>query len=109
MSKNMEELLRQYRDKLESVSESHIKKIILFGSYARGDFRNDSDIDVMILVDLDEAQMEQYQNKVSDITYDFNWENQTEIMPVVLNVDHFNYWKNAYMFYKNVEEEGVEL
>ena len=53
--------------------------------------------------------MEQYQNKVSDITYDFNWENQTEIMPVVLNVDHFNYWKNAYMFYKNVEEEGVEL
>lgn len=41
----------------------------------------------------------------SDITYDFKWENQTEIMPVILNVNHFNYWKNVYMFYKNVEKK----
>ena len=31
------------------------------------------------------------------------------IMPIVKNIDQFEYWKNAYMFYKNVDQEGVIL
>lgn len=108
-TKSVENLLKEYRKQLEAVSDSHIEKMILYGSYARGDFKKDSDIDVMILVDLDEFQMKPYENKIYDITYDFNSEYGTDIMPVVQNLDHFNYWKRAYLFYKNVEEEGVVI
>ena len=31
--------------------------ILLYGSYARGDFRPDSDIDIMILVDLSDDEI----------------------------------------------------
>ena len=53
MPKQIEELLKVYRGELESATDYRIKKVILYGSYARGDFRPDSDIDVMVLVDTD--------------------------------------------------------
>lgn len=33
------------------------KKVILYGSYARGDYRDDSDIDIMILLDLSDMDI----------------------------------------------------
>ena len=53
MPKRIEELLRAYRGELETATGYRVKKVILYGSYARGDFRPDSDIDVMVLVDTD--------------------------------------------------------
>ena len=44
-----------------------LKKIILYGSYARGDYNSSSDIDIMILTD---DEIEIYRNKISDIAYD---------------------------------------
>ncbi len=109
MPKDIEKLLKDYRKKVESVSDSHVKRIILYGSYARDDFKFDSDIDVMVLVDLDDLFMKAYEDKIIDLTYEFNYEYGTDIMPVIQNIEHFEYWKNAYMFYKNVETEGVEI
>lgn len=107
MPKKIEDLLKEYRREIENISDNHIKKIILYGSYARGDYSQDSDIDIMVLMDLEEPQIKAYENKIYDATYYFNDVNETEIMPVVQNIYHFNYWKKAYMFYRNVEEEGV--
>lgn len=107
MPDNMEKLLQSYRKTIERETGQDIKEMILYGSYARGDFRKDSDIDIMILADTDETGLKQLESKVMDITYDFNWDHGTEIMPAVQDIKHFNYWKKAYLFYRNVEEEGV--
>lgn len=34
---------------------------------------------------------------------------QWEIMPIVKNINHFQYWLPADPFYKNVKNEEVEL
>jgi len=34
-----------------------LKKVIVYGSYARGDYQKNSDIDIMILVDADETEI----------------------------------------------------
>ncbi len=109
MPLNVKKLLYLYRKELEAVSDGHMKRIILYGSYARGDFKPDSDVDVMILLDLADSELRSYEKKICDITYDFNMEHETDIMPVVQNFDHFNYWKNAYMFYHNIETEEVAI
>ncbi|MBQ9990459.1 MAG: nucleotidyltransferase domain-containing protein [Lachnospiraceae bacterium] len=109
MSVDLQELLKLYRQQLENVVGAQIKKIILYGSYARGDFKINSDIDVMILVDTPDTDMRECESKICDVTYDFNCEHDTEIMPVVQEVKHFNYWKKSYMFYRNVDEEGVPI
>lgn len=109
MPTKIRQLLQSYRQQLEAVSNGHIKKVILYGSYARGDNRPDSDIDIMILVDVKDSALSSYENKFLDVTYDFNLEHNTDIMPIVQNMNHFDYWKNAYMFYHNVDTEGVAI
>ena len=83
--------------------------MILYGSYARGDFRPDSDIDIMILVDLTDLEIEKYRKHLSWITFDFNDEHDTDIKPIAKSDAHFKKWLSAYPFYANVRKEGVEL
>lgn len=41
-------LLKQYIEEIGKIYGEHLKSVILYGSYARGDFRPESDIDIMI-------------------------------------------------------------
>ena len=109
MPKAMYNLIGQYIEEIKKIYGSHVRQIILYGSYARGDFRPDSDIDIMILVDSTEDTIKQKGRMVSDITFDFNLDHDIMIMPIVKNVNHFQYWLPADPFYKNVKNEGVEL
>ena len=52
MPVSMKTLLEQYTKILQKIYGKHLKSVILYGSYARGDYREDSDIDIMILLDL---------------------------------------------------------
>lgn len=90
---------------------NRVKKIILYGSYARGDYNEGSDIDIMILTDLSNEEIIEYRDKISDIAYDIECENNFDITlsPLVKNIDRFNYWLEALPFYMNVQKEGVVL
>lgn len=43
MTRNVQILMGEYHSCIESVSDGHLKKIILYGSYARGDYTAGSD------------------------------------------------------------------
>ncbi len=86
-----------------------MKQIILYGSYARGDYRDDSDIDLMVLVDLPEEETDRYSDELSEVGFEYNVSYGIWIMPVVKNKNHFQYWCDAYPFYNNVMKEGISL
>lgn len=109
MSQRINEILKKYVDEIHKLYGSRLKTVILYGSYARGDFDQDSDIDIMILVDLEDQEIREKGHLLSDITFDYNFDNDLAIMPVVKNLDHFNKWLRAYPFYYNIKREGVEL
>lgn len=87
----------------------HLKTVILYGFYARGDFREDSDIDIMILLDIDDIEIKDYRHQLSEVTYEFNIDNDIDIKPIAKSQEHFNKWIRAYPFYSNIANEGVEL
>lgn len=48
LPKQIDDMLQKFVEQSVKSYEPHIQKIILFGSYARGDFRSDSDIDLIL-------------------------------------------------------------
>ena len=77
--------------------------------YARGDFREDSDIDIMLLVDLPEEKLNLFSDELSDLGFEYNVKHDIWFMPAVKNREHFKYWREAYPFYSNVAKEGISL
>ena len=109
MSKRMKNLMEQYVEQVRQIYGSHVQQIILYGSYARGDFRPDSDIDIMILLDMSDLELKAYSQSLSYMTYDFNLDNDLDIKPIAKSQEHFNKWVENYPFYTNVHNEGVLL
>lgn len=109
MPNQIKELLQQYVHDIHDIYGNTLKAVILYGSYARGDFNDSSDVDIMILVDATDEAIRKNGERISDITFDFNMDHDILIMPIVKNSQHFQYWLSAYPFYENVRSEGVEL
>lgn len=108
---NISNIIDKFVQGVNEILQNRVKKIILYGSYARGDYNNSSDIDIMILTDLTDDEIVEYRQKIWDYAYDIEWDNNFEIdlSPLVKNIDKFNYWLEALPFYMNVQKEGVIL
>lgn len=109
MPQSLHDILKKYVEDVRKLYGDHLKTVILYGSYARGDFRPDSDIDMMILVGLNEQEIKLEDRRLSTMTFEYDFDYDLNIMPIVKNIDHFNKWLRAYPFYYNVKKEGVEL
>lgn len=111
LPKNINNIINVFISKVNSMLSDRIDKIILYGSYARGDYNKDSDIDIMILTDLSDDEIAEYRTKIYDIAYDIEYENDFDICisPLLKNTNKFDYWVEALPFYTNVKNEGVVL
>lgn len=109
MKQTMDGLINEYVAAIRMIYGAHPKQVILYGSYARGDFNEDSDVDFMLLVDLPEDRLNEFSDALSELGYHFTVDYNIWFMPVVKNIDHFNYWCKAYPFYSNVVKEGISL
>lgn len=47
--KEKQEILQSFVTQMKNIFGKSLKKVILFGSYARGDNRENSDLDIIIL------------------------------------------------------------
>ncbi len=108
---NINKIIDEFVKGVCEILGNRMKKIILYGSYARGDFNKSSDIDIMILTDLTDNELSEYRQKIWDYAYEIEWDNAFDITlsPLVKNIDRFNYWLEAMPFYMNVQKEGVVL
>ena len=88
---------------------SSLAAVKLYGSYARGDFDDESDIDIMLVVDCEPSQLAKKEKAVSDFAFDLTL--KYEVLPSILLQDKQTYEKHkaTYPFFKNIEQEGVNL
>ena len=109
MAIEMQNLITEYVTAVKKIYGNHLKQVILYGSYARGDYTKDSDVDIMLLVDLDESELEIFSDALSELGFDYNVEYDIWMMPIVKNKKTFLHWSDIYPFYKNVKTEGISL
>lgn len=111
MPNSINKILEEFTNKVKLLLGDRIKKIILYGSYARGDYNKNSDIDIMILTDLNFEEIENYRDRISDIAYEIEEEYDFNISlsPIVKNIDNYNKRINVVPFYMNIQRDGVIL
>lgn len=90
---------------------SSLKDIILFGSYARGDFDTESDVDIALLFDIPRNEESKLNSSVADIVTEIDEQFGYTVLlsPIVISYSFFQEWKDTLPFYKNVAMEGVRL
>jgi predicted nucleotidyltransferase len=89
--------------------ELGVSRVILFGSKARGNYNEDSDIDVMILVDSNLSYLE-LSNKVSDIELQVI---SIVDVPLMSKVESLHDWGTSSSVWKSlklrIDKDGIEL
>lgn len=87
--------------------EKDFNGVVLYGSYARGDYDEESDIDIMIMVDMDRTQAVNYRKIVSEFCTNIDIDYGVLLAPKVQSKPFFDEWKTIIPFYKNVEKDGI--
>lgn len=86
-----------------------LDSVILFGSYARGDYDDESDIDIMILVDIGDVDVNFCTRQLYDNIYECNLQTDCVLSLCVVPSARFHRYKTILPFYRNVDREGIKV
>lgn len=94
---------------MKNIFGEELKHVVVYGSYARGDYNDHSDVDIMLLVGLSDDEIKKMENQVYDCAFRLELKYGVSISPIIKNQAFFEYWSDTLPFYKNVKKEGVEV
>ena len=97
-----EEMVNYYR----SVYGDSIDTIILYGSYARGDYSDDSDIDITAIVRGNRVELQKKLKKMWDFSTEVGLAYDVIVSPTVIPYDEFEQYKEKLPYYRNIVKEG---
>lgn len=86
-----------------------IVDIVLYGSYARGDYTEASDIDIAAVVRGSRQALQEKLKRVWDVSAELGLENDIIVSPTVIPYDEFMRYKQTLPYYRNIAEEGKKI
>ncbi|MCD7762418.1 MAG: nucleotidyltransferase domain-containing protein [Lachnospiraceae bacterium] len=101
----LDEIAKSYR----AAYGDDLFKILLYGSYARGDFCDDSDIDIAAIVRGSRQDLQDKLKQVWERANDLELEYETLVSPTVIPLDEYERYKKDVPYYSNIEKEGILL
>ena len=90
-----------------SVSDK-VTKIILFGSQARGDSEEGSDIDILVVTDVSEEQLSKIKRDMRHYADDICLEYDEVVSLIISTKIEYDTMQHM-LFYKNVARDGIVL
>ena len=106
MDEKVKRLVDRVKAHLHETYGDGIKRVILYGSHARGEATEDSDVDVLVLVD-PSLNYREVDESLSVLLYDIILEEHELVSVIVLPEDHFENRNLPFML--NVRKEGVTM
>jgi len=99
--------LKEFLTKLREQHGSEVVLVSLFGSKVRGDFDEESDIDVLLVV---EDRTSQLWEDIVEIETDLMLKYDTVISSLIMGRENYE-WHRRYRapLYRNIERDGIDL
>jgi predicted nucleotidyltransferase len=98
------DILKEFREELEKLYENRLKTIILYGSWARGEATEDSDIDVLIVLEGKVIPGKEI-DRMIDIITEINLKHGVLISVYPISEDDYSTINSPLLI--NVRREGV--
>jgi predicted nucleotidyltransferase len=106
MDAKIKKIAYEYQKGLRAIFGNNLVEIILYGSRARGDFDQDSDIDILCVMKKN-SNLADTIGKSSDLTASLSLKHDITISRIF--VKKSDYETMRYPFFMNVRREGVLL
>ncbi len=92
---------------LQALYGDRLAKLILYGSYARGEQQEGSDIDFLVVLKDKDIKTGEELRFMNSVLYDLDLRFNTTISAHPTTLNRYN--TSNYLYYKNVRKDGVEL
>jgi predicted nucleotidyltransferase len=106
---NLEIICKKVADCYRKIYGDAIRAIYLYGSYARGDYDEESDIDFTAIVEGEQLDLSRRRFKVSNDLSDISLDYDVVISFGVIPANLFEENKNFLAYYKNILKEGKRI
>jgi predicted nucleotidyltransferase len=106
---NLDAMMKTVYDKSIAEFGDNLDAVILYGSYARGDYDDESDIDVMIRVRMDKQELAKHRWDMSGLASDLSLEHNVTLSLHLQDDATLERYKNVVPYYLNVLREGVRI
>ena len=84
-----------------------LDKVILYGLYARGEATDESDVDVMAIIDNGKELENTLRRDMVDISYELSLAYGVEVTVLLQDKDEYEQWQKHIPFLRNVSREGI--
>ena len=85
-----------------------VKEAYLYGSYARGDYRDDSDVNILITIDLSEEDISEHHWDIAGLSSDLSLNHDVTVNINIKSADQFAKYCTALPLYQDVLKEGIK-
>lgn len=92
-----------------AVLNNRVCDAYLYGSYARGDYHEESDVDVLLLVDMDESAISDVWMQLAQVNSDLSLKHDVTVSVAVKPVSQFKRYCHILPYYQNVLKEGIRF
>ena len=100
-------VIEEFEERVKDKFADEIVKIVVFGSKARGDAGENSDIDILVITSSDDWRKG---DEIREIGYDLDEHIDYRLSIQVISESHMNYLRsNSFQVIKNIESEGVVI
>jgi predicted nucleotidyltransferase len=87
--------------------EERLYDVRLFGSFARGDFDEESDVDIITIVDMEESELRKYLDEICKIAVDLDFAYNIFLSPLLQSKQDYENRINLPGFYENIAKESI--
>ena len=107
--KALNELLKKIYSGAVDITGDNLCEAILYGSYARGDFDEESDIDIVLILSLDREETRKYKGSLTELMSSLSLSYDKVVCISCIPKKEFEQYRSVLPYYRNIDTEGVRL
>ena len=100
-------VLDELAENIHGLLGNRLDKIVLYGSYARGDNSGESDVDILVLTDLSAEENRKLRRELNRVFSRIGLKHDVLLSMFLIDKKAYEEWMAVTPFYQNIEKDGV--